>query len=94
MAREKFSIWPFISMCIGVCLSALAAPFSLAAEYGVRAFAYFRPDASTSLALDAFARPLAAEPVPRSRFRAFVDRARSHPAFSGDGFAHAERMPA
>lgn len=94
MVREKFSILAILRLGFAMLVAALSAPASMAVEYGQRAFAYFRPDATTSLALDAFARPLAAEPIPRSRFRAFVARALSHPAFNGGAFAHAERMPA
>lgn len=48
-----------------------------------------RVDARTSIALDQVAREAAGvEPAERSRFLSYLDRARSHDLFAGDGFAY------
>ncbi|MGV8833259.1 MAG: hypothetical protein ACOH2N_14895, partial [Devosia sp.] len=51
----------------------------------ISAFAY-RPTAHETLALDRIAAPVAVIPVQRSRFRAFVDSARSHVDFTAGHF--------
>lgn len=83
----RFSIFSILAAGIGWLISTAAAPFHTAAEYGARAFAYFYPDAATSIALDGLERSSTAQPVQRSRFLSFITRALTHARFSGGQFA-------
>ena len=75
-------------------LGFLLLPLFTVAAIVERIIPNFQPNAGFSLALDSLLGVIDAElPISRSRVRAFIDRALTHPDFSADHFDPG-RMPA
>lgn len=73
-----------------IAFAILFAPVALAIDaisLATRSIAdLYQPSARESLALDRLVEPVAIIPALRSRFRAFIDSARTHVDFSGGHF--------
>lgn len=77
----------YIRIIAAAFLAALIWPVAAAISAIERfVFPAYQPDAATSLALDGITRRDDRATVLRSRFRAFVDRARTHAAFTAGHF--------
>lgn len=79
----------YVSRLLSIALAAFVWPAAFMSDIAQVVFDYmpsFRPEACESIALDRVARPVAILPALRSRFRAFIDGARSHADFTAGHF--------